>query len=70
MTSSSVTRYGPATALSIEHVMSHGRSGAVNGVAAFGRKRRAFCLVGEFGNAKGCDVREMTSYSIALGSNV
>jgi hypothetical protein len=27
-----MTRYGPATALNIEHVISHGNAGAVNGI--------------------------------------
>jgi hypothetical protein len=61
-----VTRFGPATAVTIEHVVSHGKAGAVDGVVEFGRKRRAFCLVIEFANAKGTEVSEITSYSIAL----
>lgn len=60
------TRYGPAAALTIESVVSQGRTGAVNGVVEFGRKRRAFCWVIEFGGAKGLEVTEITSYSIAL----
>lgn len=60
------TRYGTATALTIDSVVSHGRTGAVNGVVEFGRKRRAFCWVIELGGAKGLEVTEITSYSIAL----
>lgn len=59
-------RYGPASALTIEHVISHGRSGAVDGFIEFGNKRRAFCNVFDFENAKGTRVRALTSYSIAL----
>lgn len=61
-----VTRHGPATRLTIAHVVSHGRAGAVDGVVEFGRKRRAFCHVFEFGSAKGDRVRGITSFSIAL----
>ena len=60
------SRYGPASALSIEHVISHGRSGAVNGIVAFGEKRRAFCHVYEFSNARGARVSSLTSYSLPL----
>jgi hypothetical protein len=61
-----VTRFGPATAITIEHVVSHGKAGAVNGVVEFGRKQRAFCLVVEFNSAKGSEVSKITSYSIPL----
>ena len=60
------SRYGPATKLTIEHVISHGKSGAVNGVVEWGNNRRAFCHVYEFSNAKGTAVRSLTSYSIKL----
>jgi len=59
------TRYGPASVLTIEHVVSHGRAGAVDGVVEFGKKRRAFCHVYEFSNAAGSRVKALTSYSIA-----
>jgi hypothetical protein len=61
-----ITRYGPATSLIIEQVISHGRGGAVNGVVEFGPKRRAFCNVFEFASAKGGRVKTVTSYSVAL----
>lgn len=61
-----ITRYGPATELTIEHVISHGKVGAVNGIVEFGEKRRAFCYVFEFSNAKGTEVGSITSYSIPL----
>jgi hypothetical protein len=60
-----ITRYGPATALTIEHVVSHGKAGAVNGVVEYGRKRRAFCYVVEF-SAKELKIEEITTFSVAL----
>jgi hypothetical protein len=62
-----ITHYGPATRITIDHVISHGKAGAVNGVIEFGRERRAFCYVFEFGSAKGSNVCGITSYSVALG---
>lgn len=61
-----MTRYGPASRLIIEHAISHGRAGAVNGVVEFGPKRRGFCYVFEFSNAKGAQIRGVTSYSVPL----
>lgn len=61
-----LARHGPATAITIEHAISHGRNGAVNGVVEFSRKKRAFCLVVEFTGAKGSKVREITSFSVAI----
>jgi hypothetical protein len=61
-----LARYGPAKVLSLEHAVSHGRAGAVNGIVEYARKRRAFCLVVEFAGAKGDKVREITSYSVAI----
>jgi hypothetical protein len=59
-------RSGKATALKIEHVISHGRSGAVDGIVVFGDKKRAFCHVYEFGSAKGVNVSGFTTYSVAI----
>jgi hypothetical protein len=61
-----ISRYGAASRLTIEHVVSHGRSGAVNGVVSFGEKSRAFCHMYEFASAKGTSVKSLTSYTIAL----
>jgi hypothetical protein len=58
--------YGPASVLIIQHVISRGRSGAVDGVIEFGAKRRAFCNVFDFENSKGNRVRALTSYSVPL----
>jgi len=60
------TKYGSASALEIEHIICQGKAGAVNGVVQLGGKRRAFCHVYEFGNAKCSVVKALTSYSIAL----
>lgn len=64
----SVTRYGPATKLVVDQVISHGRSGAVNGVVEFGEKRRAFCYIFEFSNAKGTEVKTIKSFSVPISS--
>jgi hypothetical protein len=60
-----ITRYGAATVLTIEHVICHGKAGAVNGVVEYGRKRRAFCYVVEF-SAKELTIQEITTFSVAL----
>lgn len=61
-----LTRYGPATKVVIEHIISHGKAGSVNGIVEFGVKRRGFCYVFEFSSAKGAGVRDITSYSVPL----
>lgn len=53
------------TQLTIEHVMSHGRVGAVNGTAQRGRKVDEFCHVFQFANAKAERVKSIRSYVIA-----
>jgi hypothetical protein len=60
-----ISRYGPATVVTIEHVISHEKAGAVNGVVEYGRKRRAFCYVVEF-SAKELKIKEITTFSVAL----
>jgi hypothetical protein len=64
--SRALVRLGPATSLKVCHVVSPGRSGAVDGIVAFGKKTRAFCHIFEFGRAKGTDVSGITTYSIAI----
>lgn len=61
-----ISRYGPASELTIEHVVSHGRSGAVDGVVTVGGKSRAFCHMYDFANAKGTKVRSLTTYTLVL----
>ena len=53
--------------LTIEHVVTHGRAGAVNGsIILMDGAARAFCDVHEFSGAKGTHVKAITSYRIDL----
>ena len=53
------------TQLTVHHVVTHGKAGAVNGTAKMKNgKTYAFCDVYEFSNTKGEGVREITSYVI------
>jgi SnoaL-like protein len=57
-----------AVALTIDHVTTHGKAGAVNGTTKLKNgKTHAFCDVYEFNNAKGTGVKEITSYVIEIG---
>ena len=54
-----------ASSLEIDRVLTHGRSGAVNGnLFGPGKARRSFCHVFEFSNTKGVAVRRITSYLV------
>ncbi len=55
---------GSVTQLTIDHVMSHGRVGAVNGVAAHRDGAREFCDVYEFANAKAERIKSIRSYVV------
>ena len=55
------------TQLTVGHVMSHGRVGAVNGTVQRGAKVDDFCHVFEFANAKAERVKSIRSYVIARG---
>ena len=55
--------------LTIEHVVSHGRAGAVNGIADHHGTTSEFCDVFEFANAKGERVKTIRSYVIARASD-
>lgn len=48
----------------VEHVLTHGKSGAVNGTICYQAKTRSFCDIFEFSNAKGTAVSQITSYQI------
>lgn len=53
--------------LTIQHVVSHGKAGAVNGILKLKNgKTVAFCEVYEFSGAKGASVREITLYAIEI----
>lgn len=57
----------PTAELSIHHVATHGRTGAVDGrTKQKSGKRRAYCHVFEFNGARGTSVKEITSYVIEL----
>lgn len=54
-----------AVQLTVQHVATHGKAGAVNGrIILRNGRTRAFCDVYEFSNAKGTAIKEITSYII------
>lgn len=56
-----------AVELTIHHVATHGKAGAVNGTTKFKNKNtQAFCYVYEFRDTKGSSVKEITSYGIEV----
>ena len=58
-----------AIELHIHHIATHGKAGAVDGMLLFkDGRRRVFCDVYAFSNAKGTSVQEITSYVIELKS--
>ena len=60
-------RNDKVTELVIQHVATHGKTGAVNGIRkSADRKTVGFCDVYEFGNTKGTLVKEITSYRIEI----
>lgn len=51
--------------ITIQHVATHGKAGAVNGTQTLTNGRtQAFCHVYEFGNTKGTQIKSITSYVI------
>lgn len=63
-----ITRHGAAARLSVEHVVTHGRAGAIDGIVEFGEKRRAYCYIVDFANAKGSAVKRLTSFSLPVAT--
>jgi hypothetical protein len=58
---------GKAAQLTVQHISTHGKSGAANGTIKFKNgKTRAFCDVYEFKDTKGSSVKEITSYVIEI----
>ena len=54
------------TEITINHVVTHGKVGAVNGIIKRKNGRTCeFCSVYEFSNTKGTNVRDITSYIIS-----
>ena len=57
----------PAEELTIHHIATHGKTGAVDGTVKFKNgKTHAFCDVYEFSNSKGSSVKEIASYRIEI----
>jgi hypothetical protein len=50
--------------LTVLHVVTHGKAGAVNGTVQFRDTEQGFCDVFEFSNAKATNVSQITSYRI------
>ena len=61
-----MVRHGPAHTLTIEHLLSQGNAGAVAGVVEFGLRRRGFCFIVEFTDAKGSAIAEVVSYAVTV----
>ena len=62
-----LSKLGKVTQLTIQHVATHGKAGAVNGIKELADgKTFGFCDVYEFGNSKGTLVREITTYQIEI----
>jgi hypothetical protein len=60
-------RKGDVEVLTIRHIATHGKAGAVDGTRRMENgKLRAFCDVYEFSNSKGSAVKEITSYIIDI----
>lgn len=61
------SKSNPAAELTIHHIATHGKAGAVDGTIKFKNgKIWAFCDVYEFSNSKGASVKEITSYRIEI----
>ena len=50
------------TSLTIDRVMSHGKVGAVNGIAKYGKSAHRFCYVIEFTSVKCNQIRRIELY--------
>jgi len=54
----------PEATLTVLHVVTHGKAGAVNGTFQHPAGSMSFCEVFEFSNAKGTSVSRISSYRI------
>lgn len=61
-----ITKFSPASSLRIEHVISHGKAGSVDGIIEFGGKRRAFCHVFDFRSARGDSIKSIKTFSVPV----
>ncbi len=60
-------KYGKTTALHIHHLITHGSTGAAEGILVFDdQKRLAFCNVYRFSSGKAAKIKEISSYTIPL----
>jgi hypothetical protein len=57
-------RRDTVTKIAIDHVVSHGRAGAVDGTMQVAKRTVAYCNIYEFDSAKGTSVRTITTYAI------
>lgn len=57
---------GTIKELNVSHVITHGRSGAVNGTIHYHAAAIGFCDVFDFGSAKGTSISQITSYQIDI----
>lgn len=61
----------PPVELEIRHIITHGRTGAVSGVAKYADGSRSFCDVYAFAGAgKNAGIKEITSYIIELTEQI
>lgn len=56
----------PVVTLTVLHVVTHGKSGAVNGTVQHRTGSVGFCDVFEFSNTRGTSVSRITSYRIKV----
>ncbi len=52
--------------LSIEHAITHGKAGAVNGEVQYEDGNEGFCFVFEFASIKGTSIRHINSYQLGM----
>ncbi len=52
--------------LVVLHVVTHGKSGAVDGTIVDGGRQQGFCHVFDFANTRGSTVQRITSYRISV----
>lgn len=66
------TRHGKVKELHIHKLITHGKTGAVNGTITYAdRSRYAYCAVYEFNNSsKKAKIKEITTYTIRLDDDM
>jgi hypothetical protein len=62
-----LSKLGKVAELTIQHVATHGKAGAVNGIKKLANgKTVGFCDFYEFGDTKGTLIKEITTYQIEI----